>query len=503
MSFEARFYQNYAKLVNSTYQPPGTMTPWTASILLKDGCSITNPEIELKLDSSTDCPASWNYCYIPAFNRYYFVRNWRSYRGLWTASLSCDVLASFKTAIGATSQYVLRSYAEKDGSITDALYPTTTADYRTTDIDNFYTDNPTKWRIVAAIISGSGSNLTGLAYYSFTPDQFTEFTNTLLGTGQNQFIDNFGDPGDISVNTARILFNPFDYVAAIWLYPAESIDPSGTNVDRIELGYWNIDLPSGITAKKIARSDLIQSFATSFTVPQHPQASTIGEYLNYNAYSTHILHVPPFDDFELSYPTYHNTYDISLLIYSDLTSGIAMMTLRSNNKIIATKYANTGLQLQISGVAYNTAPLSLSLGEIPKIGAGALQWGLNAGHNILNTIASGEGTGDTMGALKTLGKGMASGLVETIQEINSTAATAGSGFPSLAKSRDDAQLRSMFKYVAERSPSEFGYPLCRTRVINTLSGFIKCGNAEVHAQGAYQQELEAIESYMDEGFYYE
>lgn len=510
MSFEARFYQNYSKLLNSTYQPPSSFTPWSASIVLKEGCNITTPQIEVKLDSATDCPASWNYCYIPAFNRYYYVRNWRAYRGLWTSELSCDVLASFKAAIGATSQYVLRAYSEKDGSVVDALYPTTSAAYTTTDIVNFYSANPNNWTIVAGIISGSGSGLTGLAYYAFTPDEFNSFTNTLLGTGQNQFIDNFGDVTDImSVNVARILFNPFDYIAAIWLYPAGSVDPSGISVTRIELGYWNIDLPSGVTPKRISRLELTQAFTTSFNVPRHPQSSQVGEYLNYNAYSTHIVHIPPFDDFELAYPTYNSTYQVSVYIYTDLTSGIAMLMLMSNGKVIATKYANTGMQLQISGVAYNTAPLNLSLGEIPKMAAGALQVGMNAGQamtNIAGSLPSAVG-GDTLGAiggaLASVGAGIAAGIGETFQQINSSAAAAGSGYPSLAKTLDGAELRSMFKYVTERNPSEFGYPLCKTRVLNTLSGFIKCGNAEVHVPGAFQPELEAIEAFLNAGFYYE
>lgn len=63
---------------------------------VKDNTSITHPKILIEYDN----PVSFNYCYIDAFNRYYFVDDVIIVRNnLLQISLSVDVLESFKTAI--------------------------------------------------------------------------------------------------------------------------------------------------------------------------------------------------------------------------------------------------------------------------------------------------------------------------------------------------------------------------------------------------------------------
>lgn len=500
MSIQVTFYQNYSKFENSTATPNNLVTSWNTSVLLKEGCTISKPEIEVKLDSATDNPATWNYAYIPGFARYYYVRNWRSYRGLWTAELSCDVLASFKWAIGNSTQYIARCSAEKDGRIIDNFYPKSYAAYRTTTISRIYTDVKTDWRIVCAIVSGGSSGLTGLAYYIFTLDSFNEFTHILMGSGQQQFLDNFGDVTDImSVNVARILFNPFDYIAGVWLYPVSGVlNPSIVSVSRIELGYWNINLPSGVTAGRIQRASLVEGFTTQFDIPKHPQSTTYGEYLNYTDYTTHILHFPPFDDFQLDYPTFCDTYHVDVLVEMDLTSGNAVMMLLSNSKVIATKYADVGIQLQISGLAYNANSINLSMGSIPKMSASMYHMADIASDYFIEHM-----TGNPAGDLATFVKSMGVGIKDAAQDIFSTATTAGRKAGSLAQTLDGAYLRTCFNYTVSRNPTELGYPLCQNRQISSIPGFIKCASAEIGAGGAFQNENELITQYMDAGFYYE
>ncbi len=63
---------------------------------LKQESSVINPTIVIELEN----PSSFNYMYIPEFNRYYYIDDIVSVRnGLWRISGKVDVLNSFKNHI--------------------------------------------------------------------------------------------------------------------------------------------------------------------------------------------------------------------------------------------------------------------------------------------------------------------------------------------------------------------------------------------------------------------
>lgn len=64
---------------------------------LRAETSITNPSIFLESQSNL---STYNYCYIPEFDRYYYITNVLSVRNnLWQIICKVDVLMSFKEAI--------------------------------------------------------------------------------------------------------------------------------------------------------------------------------------------------------------------------------------------------------------------------------------------------------------------------------------------------------------------------------------------------------------------
>ena len=76
--------------------------------------TLTNPlNVELKLRDNQDVIApvfkmsvnvtAYNYCYIPIFNRYYFVDKIENHRKLFIVGLYCDVLESYKSGILASN----------------------------------------------------------------------------------------------------------------------------------------------------------------------------------------------------------------------------------------------------------------------------------------------------------------------------------------------------------------------------------------------------------------
>lgn len=65
---------------------------------LREECDILSPEI--KIESAANL-ATYNYCYIPDFGRYYFAEFKIIRTGLWTVSCSVDVLMSYRDGIKA------------------------------------------------------------------------------------------------------------------------------------------------------------------------------------------------------------------------------------------------------------------------------------------------------------------------------------------------------------------------------------------------------------------
>ena len=65
---------------------------------LREECDILSPEI--KIESRANL-ATYNYCYIPEFGRYYFAEFKIIRTGLWTISCSVDVLMSYRDGIKA------------------------------------------------------------------------------------------------------------------------------------------------------------------------------------------------------------------------------------------------------------------------------------------------------------------------------------------------------------------------------------------------------------------
>lgn len=68
----------------------------TFSGYLRGESSVINPSFMLE----TDNPTSYNYCFIPDFDRYYFISNITSVRtNLWRIDCSVDVLMSYQEQI--------------------------------------------------------------------------------------------------------------------------------------------------------------------------------------------------------------------------------------------------------------------------------------------------------------------------------------------------------------------------------------------------------------------
>lgn len=117
-TFDINLYKNSAE-PNKVDKTADLSTVGTISGVLRQECSLINPEIIIQYDK----PPDFNYCYIANFGRYYYVENIVSMRqNLWRVRLRCDVLMTYKTQILNLNARIARqqytySYRQIDSEI--------------------------------------------------------------------------------------------------------------------------------------------------------------------------------------------------------------------------------------------------------------------------------------------------------------------------------------------------------------------------------------------------
>lgn len=102
---------------NKIRKSPVDVTTYN-DVTLKNPSSVVNPDLIIA-DASLD-PTAFNYVYIPAWHRWYFVHDVTSVNdGLWNISCHCDVLMSFSDTILDNNAIVSRQEYNYDAMLSD------------------------------------------------------------------------------------------------------------------------------------------------------------------------------------------------------------------------------------------------------------------------------------------------------------------------------------------------------------------------------------------------
>ena len=192
--FQVNFY-SFPKKNNSTKRPNSIESSFNCDI--RNISNILNPQIELKHSN----PSNFNYCYIPIFSRYYFISNWTWNQGLWIASCSIDVLATYKTIIGNSSKYVIRSYSNRNQNLIDNSSPITAENV----VDSSVIVNLSTMNDGVFCVGVIGNNANGQTIYQLDVSQFQQLLSGLLTTADGY------DWGDLARGLKNSIMNPFQY----------------------------------------------------------------------------------------------------------------------------------------------------------------------------------------------------------------------------------------------------------------------------------------------------
>lgn len=125
---------------------------------LRDAADVVNPAILVKRKVDDIC--GYNYAYIPAFKRWYFINNVQSYRSnLSVISMTVDVLMTYKEAIMNSTSLIVRSSKIGDGELAlpDDRYPILQSDStHVVTYDSLYADSltPGKGQTMILVMTG-------------------------------------------------------------------------------------------------------------------------------------------------------------------------------------------------------------------------------------------------------------------------------------------------------------------------------------------------------------
>lgn len=496
MSFSVRLYE-FSKKENSTARPSGTGTEYDC-ILVRDS-GVLQPVIELKIPLTQD-PAAYNYAYIPAFERYYFISEWKFQGALWHAHMIVDALATWRGTIGSQSFYVLRSSAQKDGTIIDSMYPVkdtfSIAVQAQEGGSAAWWDDPAtaNWLIngyfILGILSYTGSNdmIGGINYIAILPGNMGSLLKEMFSDEGQFATKNFNVFAPISNYTneqkANMLYvceNPYsDYIKSVtWVPDAPTVGSpvhSGFYLGKTlitGIPYMNVNIRS------------TKRYTATFQIPKHPLTNSRGSYVNLSPFTELFIQLPKLGslDLDTSYFASRNYLFVTLDIDPITGDGLyRVLTSDTNGLINAVEvtrfFSPVGVQIAITGGKEYGSKIS------------ALGSAISSALNVLNNP----------GAITALPSAIAS----VVRANKSAAPTIGDngGWLGLQGVQRSPYLQAIFHDIAADDNAQNGRPLCQVKTPASLGGYMMIQDADIQAP-ATSQELAAIKQYMEAGFYYE
>ena len=459
------YFYTFAKRINSTLLPQsGTGAEF--DVIIKRGSSIIQPTIELDI-GLTNNPAAYNYAYIGSWGRYYFVSDWVFNNSLWTAKLTVDPMASFKTEIGNYTAFVLRSASSSDPRIVDTLYPAkalNTHEAKSPTGDEASPFDSTGSFILGTQGQSAGGNGGAVTYYRAELGAIQGLVDAFLSNPSQ-----YGQ-SDISDDLLMCIFNPLQYIVSCMWVP---FSPSIGNGD-VGFGWWSFNSPY---IKPL--SNLEFGGNLHFEIPKHPKAATRGQYLNLQPFAKYKLEagpwgIIPLDNFNLLDAT---QLDCSYKV--DLMTGSGRLDIKYRDKLAYEQSitAQIGVPVQIGQNVLNQGAISGLLEHTQSIG---------------KSLFSGNFSGAVLSGIGAVGDAAALGV----------AVPSSIGSNGTRSFNNTFALLADFLDVTDEDNASRGRPLCKAVQIKTLSGYILCSDADP-ALPCTDTENSTIINFLNGGFYYE
>ena len=449
---------SFAKNRNSTKKVTSSTPSVEYTGILVEPCSILEPVVKLEADS----PWAYNYAWISEFSRYYFITDFHTENGFWYVHMSIDVLGTYKTQIGSSTQYILRSKAKKNEYIVDTLYPTTGSVTKSV-VEimaglNSYLPNG----IFVLNVTGSVDATCG----SYACD-WTTFKNVI---SEMLMFDNDNTLwANLAQGIRNSLSKPFEHLGNVIWFPADYIDLSGiTASTSLTLGHYQLVSTASKPMSFYYLSSPSSWASTSLSLPKHPDAATNGKYMNLKPFTQYIYRDDIFGDIELDPLKLIDTSTFQVYKTTDPATGLQVVTLpdgqtRTGQVGVMISMENNSLNIGgfLSGVASTIA--AAATGNYLAAAGSAM----SACDNLLPTVTSSSQQGST---------------VLTWSYVT---------------------LDCYFWATAAHDNTNLGSPYYTSAKISTCGGYNICDHARISATTMTDTEQRMIIDWMESGFYYE
>lgn len=441
---------HFSKRKNSTKRPTrqGTEVP----CLVKSATTFQSPTFILQKPMND----MLQFNYAKWADHYYFIDSTTSINAGQT-EISCteDVLATYKNEISNYTCFIERS-SNQTTLANDTMYiPTNEWVLSARNVshkEKIMTSTYSQQYIIRVV------SRNGVASYYINGDQLNELLDYMYT--ESNFTDVITD------GITKLMFDPFKYIVDLkWIPFVESAFKNNNN-EAIQLGFWD----SGVMAKRIDE-DTVVNFSYSFAFDNPLYAITDFRYYS-SSFSNYFIKLPFIGVVALN--PYKIDESVNALYQFDATSGLCNVFLQSKKVVFASYQFQLSVPVQIGYASTNIAQLTTSV--VSLVGAG-LQG--NIAQGISSGIEAGRSiTAPEVSMLGTIGN-ISNILNNQILEFNSYACTS----------------------IVPDGASE-GYVDGTVRSISGLSGYIKCRNASIEISG-FTGDQEAVNNYLNSGFYYE
>lgn len=470
------FYVRFNKERESTAVPPPGTAEQVIEGTLKERTDILSPTIKIELKTLSP-QFAYNYCYIPQFERYYFVNSYVYDPPFWEINLVCDVLASHRENLKLTLAYVARSSSEYDGTIVDTMYPATSDPVTYVDIptsNNPFTSDAQKGTYVLGVINGESSNgasVGAVTYYIMPPSTLAAIKNMLMGNPAWLGVS----ADDLSEGLVKGLINPYQYIVSCMWFPFSVNVALFPAVNTFKMGWWTWP----VSAINVISSSAYYNVQIDFNVRRHPQSER-GQYLNVAPYSSYSVFIPTFGNIALNPAWCDDTNVINCVISTDLITGQAQLgiILDGGRLPVMVYNGNIGVNIQLAQISQNTAGMVSGVASAVSGGIGNLF------------------SGNLGGAISSAATGISNALQSAIPRVSTSGQN---GCFSVFDT--PSTITSQFYRVADEDRAHLGRPLCKSRFLTALSGYVQCVKPEYPWNDVTDVERSQILGYMSSGMY--
>ena len=526
-----------------------------------DDTSLLNPVITIEQTGSTsnDNIRSYNYAYLADFgDRCYFIDDIRSEKGLWIVSLTVDVLATYRSSILNSTQYVVRSASNANDNIVDKMYitkPFATAQRSAVSaLDTGYVmrnigtySDPMEGQVFYFNYEGRvpdyavcfgiiGSNGVGANYYVATESNFIQFMTNVFALVPS-------DMGNLADGLKKMLLDLNQYIISVVRLPVmPHTNNMSIHMTQVKLGSYNVNCDCYAILPGVNYEEYW--FVNGLDLPQHPNITT-HNYFAMPPFTSYALDFLPIGTVPLDAARLFGVSSINVRWRIDYISGLAWFRVGYDQGVnfvtLSTHIAQVGIPIPLSQLKVDTATgvgLSIAnvlsdafkndfgIGNLPKFSsaganpksAGKSLSEVTAGrkhvatHPITETSSGTPTFGSIIGNLFDANTNVLDQIIDYAGSILGDVYTQGSTGSYLNIVAGVPQVRGFFIDQAENDIPRFGRPLYSKRQLSTLSGFCVCKNANITEFGdvsysSYSSptpaEVNGINNLLNSGIYIE